>query len=436
MSKFQIILTSVFVVCIIAGVVLFATYKGSSSSTSLPAITVWGTFPESLFNKYVSKLNISRADALKINYLEISESNFDKTFIEALARGQGPDAILVSQDLLHKHEDKVVPVPYTVLSQRDFQNTFIPQAQLYLHPTGVLALPFLVDPLVMYWNRTTFTNAGVAVFPQFWDEFSSLGQKINQKDVNSNIRKSILALGEFSNVDHAREVLGTLLLQAGNPVTYREGDSLAIASAIGDSGYRGTSTSLPALNFFTKFSDPRNSDYSWNRSLPSSRSFFLSGNLATYIGFASELADIRKKNPNIDFDVAPLPQARGQKNIVANRVTFGLMYGFSIVRSSKDANSTYAVLSQLLAPSALSEMVTMSYLPPVRRDMIASGSSDPYLSIFYDSALISKGWLDTNKAESSRIFQDIVESVTSGRKAPQQALQDGSDEFDISLKNI
>ncbi|MDQ5893584.1 MAG: multiple sugar transport system substrate-binding protein [Patescibacteria group bacterium] len=432
MSKFQIILTSVFVLFIIIGVVLFATYKGDGGQAELPPITVWGTFPEPLLTKYITNLNITRPSPLKIEYTQISEANFDKAFIEALARGLGPDAILVSQDLLHKHEDKVVPIPYSVLSQRDFQNTFVTQAELYLHSSGVLALPFMLDPLVMYWNRDTFTNAGVAVFPKFWDEFSAIGQRINQKDVNSNIRKTVISLGEFNNLAHAREILGALFLQAGNPVTYRESDSLVMASAIGSRGYVGLTSSLPALNFFTKFSDPRNADYSWNRALPNSKSFFLSGNLATYIGFASELVDIRQKNPNIDFDVAPLPQARGGQN----RATFGTMYGFSIVRSSADANSAFAVLSELLTPSSLSEMVTMSYLPPVRRDMIASGSSDPYLSIFYDSALISKGWLDTNKSESYRIFKDIVESVTSGKKNASQALQDGSDEFDLSLKNI
>jgi ABC-type glycerol-3-phosphate transport system substrate-binding protein len=432
MSKFQIILTSIFVLFIIIGVVLFATYKGGNNQVSLPKIVVWGTFPESLFSKYVSEINISRPEPLDVEYVQISESNFDKAFIEALARGLGPDAILVSQDLIHKHEDKVVPIPYSVLSQRDFQNTFVEQAELYLKPDGVMALPFMLDPLVMYWNRDTFTNAGVAVFPYFWDEFSAIGQKINQKDVNSNIRRSVLAFGEFNNISHAREIFGALMLQAGNPVTYRESDGMSIASALGDRGFVGTTSSLPALNFFTKFSDPRNPDYSWNRSLPNSKSFFLSGNLATYVGYASELVDIRQKNPNLDFDVAPLPQARGGKN----RATFGSMYGFSIVRSTADANSSYAVLSALLTPASLTKMIELSYLPPVRRDMIASGSSDPYLSIFYDSALISKGWLDTNKAESDRIFQGIVENVTSGRKTPVEALRDGSDEFDISLKNI
>ncbi len=431
MSKFQIIVITIFIICIIAGIVAFATFKGGSNSTELPEITIWGTFPQTQFDQYVTKLNISRSQVLKIKYYQIAESSFDKTFIEALARGQGPDAILIPQDLLHKHEDKVIPIPYAVLTQRDFQNTFIQQAELYLTANGILALPFTADPLVMYWNRDIFTNAGIALPPVYWDEFTGLNSKITQKDVNSNIRKSAIAMGEFNNILHAREILGTLFLQAGNPVTYRDPSNI-LMSALGNGSFVGLTTSLPALNFYTQFSDPSNANYSWNRSLPSSRSSFLSGNLATYFGFASEIKDLREKNPNIDFDVAPLPQARGGKN----RATYGMMYGFSIVRSAKDANSTYSVLSQLLTTDSLNQLVALSYLPPIRRDMLALGSKDPYLTIFYNSSLISKGWLDTNKYQSNAIFQKITESVTSGKKNPSDALQNGSDEFDISLKNI
>ena len=435
MSKFQIITVAIFVICAIAGVVAFATFKGSRGVAELPQLSIWGTFPASAFDSYVEKINTDKGLALKISYTEIPESSFDKIFIEALARGQGPDAVLISQDLLFKHQDKVIPIPYTTLSQGDFKNTFIQQAELYLSTNGTLALPFTVDPLVMYWNRDSFTNAGLASYPLYWDEFTNLNSKLTSKDINSNIRKSAIAMGEFSNISHAREILGTLFLQAGNPVTYRDSDT-TIASALGSRTFVGLPTSVPALNFFTQFSNPSNVNYSWNRSLSDSRTSFLSGNLATYFGFASELKDLRSKNPNIDFDVAPIPQIRPKTGSNLNRATYGMMYGFSIVRSSANSMATFTVLSSLLDSSALSDLVSMSYLPPVRRDMIGAGTTDQYLKIFYNSALISKGWLDTNKTETSNIFQNIVESVTSGRSSSNDALQNGSDQLDISLKNI
>lgn len=432
MSKFQVIFTAIFAFFIVVGVIVFATYKSKTESSALPAITIWGSYPSSIFNQFISKMNQTRSEPLKVSYVEIDENGFDKTFIESLARGQGPDVILIPQSMIYRHEDKLIPIPYTTLTVRDFKNTFIEQAELYLHPTaGVMALPFSIDPLVMYWNRDTFTNAGIATFPRFWNEFGPIGQKINQKDSNLNIRKSLIAMGEFTNVSHAREVLGVLMLQSGNPVTLRDDGGL-LNSAIGNGSFNGLDSTLPALDFFTKYSDPRSAEYSWNRSLPSSKTAFLAGNLATYIGLASELFDIRQKNPNLDFDVAPLPQAPGG----TNRTTYGSMYGLSIVKTTANVNGTYEVLTQMLTPEALNELVGISYLPPVRRDMIATGSTDPYLSIFYDGALISKSWLDINKQESYMIFQNMVEDVTSGRRSERDAIENANDQYDISLKNI
>lgn len=437
MSKFQAILIAFFVICIVAGVALFATYKGDSGSNQeLPAINLWGTFPADVFNDFVNKVNMTRASQLRINYTEISESNFDKTFIETLAKGQGPDAILVSQDLVSRYEDKIILIPPAAITERAFKDSFIQQSELYLVSGGTLALPFVVDPIVMYWNRDSFTNAGIPTYPKTWDEFNNLNAKLTVKDVRSNVRKSAIAMGEFSNVNHAREILGTLFMQAGNPITfksdYTENSMPTLFSSLGNRSNDGIRTAQLALDFYTQFSNPTSPNYSWNRSLPNSKSSFLSGNLATYFGYASEIKDLRDKNPNLNFDVAPLPQAKGG----ANRATYGAMYGFSIVRSTKDVGSTFSVISNLLSIDALKEMINISYLPPVRRDIIMSGTTDPYLSIFYDSALISKGWLDTNKQESNKIFQNIVESVTSGRKDSYKALQDGSDEYDLILRNI
>jgi ABC-type glycerol-3-phosphate transport system substrate-binding protein len=70
-----------------------------------------------------------------------------------------------------------------------------------------------------------------------------------------------------------------------------------------------------------------------------SKSLFLSGSLATYFGFASEYYDLKNKNPNLDFDVAPLPQAKGERRAA----TYGKMYGFSIVHTTPNPAVTYNV---------------------------------------------------------------------------------------------
>jgi ABC-type glycerol-3-phosphate transport system substrate-binding protein len=142
MSKFQIIVVGIFVVFIVAGVIIFATYKNKNTDTALPAVTIWGTFPADAINGLVTELNKTRTSSLVVNYVQKDETNFDNDFIQALARGQGPDAILMPQDMLMKHEDKLVAIPDTVLTERDFKDRYIPQAELYFNKNRqILALP-------------------------------------------------------------------------------------------------------------------------------------------------------------------------------------------------------------------------------------------------------------------------------------------------------
>lgn len=324
MTKFQIILLGVFVLFIIAGVVSFAMYKGSgSSSTALPAITIWGTFPDDVFDSYVSDINNNSQTPVSITYTHFDPESFSTEFIAALARGRGPDAVLIPADMVLSHMDKFTLIPYTALPSRTFMDTYIQEAQIYTTSSGILAIPFTVDPLIMYWNRDMFNSAGIATYPRYWDEFNSINKKLTIKDSNGNIRRSAIALGDFTNVVNAREILGSLFMQMGNPVTaYDSQGSLDTTIKLSAS----VSPKL-AIDFFTQFVDPTNANYSWNRGMTDSKTSFLAANLATYFGFASELLGIRAKNQNLNFDAAPLPQIRkgGIKS------SYGRMYGLSLI---------------------------------------------------------------------------------------------------------
>jgi ABC-type glycerol-3-phosphate transport system substrate-binding protein len=172
------IVIGIFVVCIIAGVAAFAMFKGGSSSTALPQITIWGTFPKDIFDQYVSKINNTLPQSISIDYVQKSTDQFSKDFIATLARGSGPDAILIPSDMILPHMDKIVPIPYGALPQRDFMDTYIEESYMYLGQQGLYALPFTVDPLIMYWNRDMFNSAGIATSPKYWDEFININKTV------------------------------------------------------------------------------------------------------------------------------------------------------------------------------------------------------------------------------------------------------------------
>lgn len=432
MSRFQIIVLAVFIVAIIAGAASFALYKGSNPNVELPAITVWGTFPASTFEQYVSDLNSTAVDSLKINYVELKPSQFSTSFVNALALGQGPDAILVPTEMLLPELNKIAFIPYSVLPQKTFFDSYIDEARIYLNSNGVVGIPFTVDPLVMYWNRDTFNAAGVATSPRFWDEFvgtslkPGLNQKLTTRDQNGNVRRSAIAMGDFTNITNAREILGSLLFQIGNPVTTVGSEGYVVSTI--DPYYSANPTS--AFSFFSQFADPSNANYSWNRGMPNDKTAFLSGMLATYFSFASELSDIRNKNVNLNFDVGPLPQLRsgGQKAV------YGKMYGFSLVRASPKLDATFQIVSILTKPENIQKLSQQMYAPSVRRDIIALGSTDPYITIFNQSALVAKTWLDIDAQKSKQIFGNLIQTITSGKKSVDEAIKDAGDQYDVLLK--
>ena len=423
------ILTAVFGVFIVVGVIMFSIYRGGSGGNSIEEITVWGMIPQSVFVKYIENVNSGKNIKVGVKYIEKEAESFDTEFIETLARGTGPDAVILPQDFILRHKDKIYPIPYNTLSERVFKDTFIEEAELYLSSKGALAIPFSVDPLVMYWNRDIFTDVLLPKAPSYWDEFFSLVGKITEVDGSLNIGRSAISFGEFKNIANAKEILSLLILQAGNPIVKIEKDKPM--SVLKDQMGFVTPPSEAALRFYTEFSNPSKKSYSWNRSLPLSLSYFLSGDLGVYFGFASEIYNIRLKNPNLNFDVAVVPQRREANT----KTTFGKMQSFALVKSSKKLLPAFNTISVLTGKDNISLWIKTSGLPPVRRDLLASGSTDPVGSIFYSSAIISKGWLDPNREETKNIFQNMIESVVSGRLRLAEAVRRADSEIQSLLSD-
>lgn len=438
-----------FVVMTAVGVFIFAGSGDSSGSKNeVGSIEIWGTLPESNFKALLSALGGSDDRFLNVRYVEKNKNTYYEEFVEALASGSGPDLILLDHDAIIKNQDKIIEIPYESFSERDFKNIFIEEGELYLTSTGVLGIPFTIDPLIMYWNRNIFQNASIANPPRFWDEFFLLSPKITLRDSSSNIIKSFTALGEFDNVKNAKEIISAFIIQSGNPIvsSVKNIHSYGIKlddSSIVSSVEKGLVSIFAnplgfavvpaesAVRFYTEFSNPTKSIYSWNRSLPNSKQLFAAGDLALYFGFASELPGITRTNPNLNFDVATLPQLRDSDT----RVTYGKMTAFAIPRSSKDPSGAFTTAFALTNVQNISLFSDLSGLPPVRRDLLAHERTNAVSAVFYDSAIISKAWLDPNKNKTSDIFKNMIDSVTSGRESLKNAVNIADKELNLILKN-
>jgi ABC-type glycerol-3-phosphate transport system substrate-binding protein len=428
MSTFKIILLSIFGIGAVLGVIIFASYKGSGSSSTGPVV-MWGFIPQSSFNIFAKEIGLDTSKQFTFTYVEKNPASFEADFEKALADGNGPDIIMLREDMLQAQKNRLFVIPYANYPERDFKTNFIQSTELFLGSMGTYALPLYVDPLVMYWNRTLFTNAALSVPPHYWDEFLTLPQKLTKKSISGNITQSLIALGEWKNITNAKEIISNLLIQGGNDIVYQPrtgaGQSLLIGSI--ESGI----PSDGAVNFYTQFANPVTAQYSWNRSLPNSTQYFLLGNLATYIGFASELPEIRAKNPNLNFDVTLVPQPRqSERNIV-----YAHIYGLAISKQSKNVPGAFLAINTLTSESSEKTLESYTNLPSPRRKLLGITPSDPYKTVFYQSAIQSVTWPDPNRKATSNMFQNMIESITAGRMRVSEAIQKADSELQALFSN-
>jgi len=428
MNTFQTIVLSIAVLIIVVGVVIFATTKANERKNAVN-VTVWGMVDTVSMDQLLDVVKDIYPD-MTISYQYVEPSLFNARFVEALASGTGPDLVLLPQDLLVQNENKLFEIPYQSYPLRDFQDTFVEEGELFATKTGILGLPFSIDPLVTYWNRDLFTDAGIAQAPSYWDEIPALVSKLTKADTNRTITQSALALGEFSNVIHAKEILAALILQAGNPIVSRDAEGY-LKSVMGERGGNALSPAEAALNFFTQFANPTKDVYSWNRSLPTSQNQFIAGDLALYFGFASEIDLLRQKNPNLNFDVASFLQSRTAQP----KKTFGRMTAIAITKNTANVQNAFTVANVFTSPDVLAAWADISGLPPVRRDMLVAESSTSEQPVFYDAAIKSRGFLDPEPTETEVILQNMVELVTSGRSLPSEAVSRASSEIELLLSN-
>ena len=426
MSKFQIILLAIFGFFIIVAVAVFSLYRGSGAGSV--TVTVWGDIPSYDFNLLLNTPIFSQDQTMSISYVEKSAETIETEFTEALARGVSPDLIIITQEQFWKNKPKLAVIPYENVSERDFKSIFIEEGELFLGQDGLYALPLSVDPLVLYYNRDLLSAAGQARPIVYWDEIYAAATNLSKKDAAGNLVSSVMALGEARNIPHAKDILSLLLLQAGTPITSFVGSELR--SQISTNFNLPISPGEAAFDFYTQFSNPTRTYYSWNRSLINAQTHFTSGDSAYYLGFASELRALRNKNPTLNFGVSLAPQSR----VSGKTLTFGRLRGVAISRGARDPNAAFAAAKILVSKDASLSLSKIMLLPPPRRDLLTEKPTDAIISVFYDAALQSKGWLDPDSGATDTLFREATESITSGRARTSEAVNKVSREVEALIK--
>jgi len=409
-NTFQIVLMSIFGAAMLTAVIMFAVNKGSGSNAEV-SVTLWGTFSKNSFSEPLNVFNDdSKSTGAKVTYVEKSPLTYEQDLVEALASGTGPDIFFINQDMIIPFGNKIRPLPYTSFPERDFKLRYIDGASVFLGEGGVLAFPFAVDPLVMYYNKSMLNKAGIANPPKSWTQFSAMIPLLTQKDSNQNLIRSGLAFGQFSNIQYASNIFETLLLQLGNPIIAKRGNGDYL-SVVAEPGYLSTDSFATSLQFFTNFSNPLLDTYSWNASLSSAEDMFVQDKLALYFAPASRFFDIQRGNINLNYDITKIPQV----NETSNFLTSADFYGIAVSKGSKNSQAAFTA-ANILSNGPSNKLINVSNnLSSPRRDSLGvTDGLTTYQSAIRESALISYTWINPGRTSTEALFKEAVDSVVRG----------------------
>jgi multiple sugar transport system substrate-binding protein len=427
MRPFQIAILAVFAILAIGGLYFFATFKGISGSNNVGALTIWGTLPQTAMTPTLEELKQTHQEYSKVQYIERPADTFDVDLADALASGTGPDVIIITEEQLLTERSKLTLIPFKTIPERTFKDSYISIGELFLTADGTYGIPFLVDPLVLYYNRTSLSKAGYAQAPRTWEEVLGATPALTQKN-GSTISKSAIALGTYDNNRNARAIISLLLLQSGNSVS-ANGSRGIESTLMGTSQGTGASPAESAINFYTQFADPAKIVYSYNRGLQDARKTFIAGDTAMYIGFASEYAFLKASNPNLDFDMTAIPAPQ----TASSRVDYAHVYALAIPKNAKNQTGSYLVASALAGESVVRSAAARIGIAPALRSLLSSRTDSANADVYYPLTLISKAWLSPAPAVTDRIFAGMITNVISGSLSVKEALQNADDSLNAAL---
>ncbi|MEI6580628.1 MAG: extracellular solute-binding protein [bacterium] len=424
-GNFQIIIIVIFIAAAIFGILVFSgtiPIGNKNNSNAQGTVVIWGTAKSDAVSLALENFNRSNKTFI-VKYVQKFPETFDQDLLEALASGVGPDMFFLSEDLAFKYSNKIYTIPYQSFPLASFKNTFAGAGEIFLTSKGILAFPISVDPLMMYYNRSILDANSIIYPPVYWDEFADLVPILTKRDESGKIIQSTVAMGQFSNIFNAKDIISTLFMQVGNPIVSEKNGFFSSVLGESSSSYNLANT----LKFYTNFADPLQSVYSWNKSLANSRDAFSAEKLAFYFGYASELPSLISKNPNQNFLVASMPQIRNSKF----KLTSGHVTGIAISSFSKNFNTAFTAASLMSTGDFASKFAEVVNSTPARRDLLAVKKTDAFAPIFYASTLYAKSWLDPSSSDTDNIFRVMVDGVLSNNMSTENAVKDASGKLNL-----
>ena len=429
---------------------------GGGTGTDAPkTITIWRPFDsEEVFAPIINEFKLDNPN-ITIVYKQIPADEYELVVSEALAAGQGPDIWSIRNDWMPRHKDKLIPMQDGLLSnfaqnlstdEERLKSLFVPVVANDVFLDGkVYGLPFYVDPLVIYRNKTVFDNkinqliqAGRDADADFlrenfntYDKLQRAGQLLTERNGNE-IQIAGLAAGTSNNVSRAEDVVYAMMLQNGTEMVSPERTNasfhLGRQNAVGQTTFLGTE----ALQRFTNFADPGNPAYTWNDSMPNDMAAFMQNKVAMIFGYQYYQLAFEQQAPNLQFSVMPFPQIRDTDT----PVDYASYYIETVTKNADDPALAWQVLANLVIERG--EMYRQADGRPSPRPVLEPPTvieRGELANPFTYEQQTAAAWYKSKRADKvDTIFRTLIQQVGTRQRAAQNAIEAAAQQVSALLQ--
>jgi ABC-type glycerol-3-phosphate transport system substrate-binding protein len=425
------ILVSAIAVAVFISVILILKNVGGGSVQSA-TLEFWGVFDErSSFDKVITDFQ-SQNPGTKVLYRLLSFEEYERSLIDALASGTGPDIVMIHNTWLPKHGDKLKALPLTIPGQKqplltiqDYKTNIVDVAfNDFVLNNQIYGLPLYMDTLALFYNKDILNSAGITRPPQNWEEFNSDVETITRLDGSGQIVQSAAAIGTARNINRSTDLLSALMIQTGVRMTDANNQSTSFSARVNN-----TPVGESALKYYTDFANPSIRTYTWNDVQHYSIDAFVEGKTAMMFNYSHEVEALKNKSSRLNFGVASMPQVSSTD--VRNYANY---WGVGVTANSKFPNEAWKFATYLTSKEGAQSYLSATLRPSARRDLIELQRNDLDLGVFAVQALSARSWYQIDNTAIETIFADMIDDVNFGRSSVKDSLENAESRVNVLMQ--
>lgn len=339
-------------------------------------------------------------------------TQYKETLFTRLVQEEGPDILRIHSTWVPQFASELTPVPRSVLTEAEYEETFFPVALDSAKVGGELySVPLQYEGLALFMNEEALAEIEGGRIPQTWDEFRLQAVKLTKEEGGRIIRGGA-AIGTANNVDHSSDIFGLMLAQSG----------LKFPEDL------DSQPAQDALSFFTGFVTR---DRVWDPNLPSSVQSFAREQAAMILAPSWQVFTIKALNPELRFTLHPVPQIPALEGQEQTNIHWGNFWVEAVSADSPSQALAWDFLKFLSSKESqqkIYDLATRNRLfgtPYSRKDLAEDITLDPFVYPVLSGAPTAQTNLLAGGAGNdlyTDAFEAAVESVVKGDANVEEAL--------------